>query len=177
LIGVLLTTRLSWGDGSIYSFTFSQHQGSKLMARRILIAALMLMAAANTPSTAKSEHISCQLSGTLTNGWADQPISKTLLFYLDDTDEKLVSETNSVSAKTTLYSDAKIEGQLADVTFPTIMAPSLFGILLDGPEPGQSLFTLNRVGDDAILTAKFQPNGTMFATGPCEQIAPPKSKF
>jgi hypothetical protein len=148
-----------------------------MMARRILIVALMSVAAANSPSIAKSQHISCQLSGTLTDGWTDQQFSKTLLFYLDDTGERLVSESNIVSAKTTLYSDTKIEGQITDVTFPTIMAPTLFGYLLDGPEPGQSLFTLNRVGGEAMLSAKFQPKGAIFATGPCEQIAPPKIKF
>jgi hypothetical protein len=147
------------------------------MAQRALVIAIIALAASASFAIAKGQHVSCKLSGTLTDGWTDQPISKTLLFYLDDTGERLVSETNSVSAKTTLYSDTKIESQLADVTFPTIMAPSLFGILLDGPEPGQSLFTLNRVGGEAILSAKLQPKGAIFATGSCEQIAPPKTKF
>jgi hypothetical protein len=148
-----------------------------MMAQRALVIAIIALTASASLASAKGQHISCQLSGTFTDGWTDQQFSKTLLFYLDDTGERLVSETHSVSAKTTLYSDTKVEGQLADVTFAFIMAPSLFGNLLDGPEPGQSLFTLNRVGGEAILSAKFQPKGAIFATGSCEQIAPPKTRF
>jgi hypothetical protein len=142
------------------------------MTRRVLIIAMMVLAASASRAIAVGRQISCQLSGNVVvQGSPDLRFYKTLLFYVDDSGGQLISGVNGVLATTMGYSDRKIEGRLRDVALTGDAAPSLFGNQLDSLDASQANFFLDRVSGNAVVSATFLSKGAVFAIGPCGQFA------
>jgi hypothetical protein len=141
---------------------------------RYLLCSAALVAV--SPAFAKGKHVSCHLTGLIMEATGEKRIERTLNFYLDDTNEKLVGESGDIikgtnlNARTTRYSDVEIVAEIS-----TGMAGEIifYGRVTNGP----TSLRIDRVTGQAALIGNLLPRGSDMEVGPCREIAPPPTKF
>ncbi len=135
----------------------------------LAIGTLLLL---TSPTVSKGVHISCALQFTINRETNEQLAHTVWNFYLDDTSEKLVAESNGIAVKTVMYSDARIDAQLSDETIgPTDY--TLFGMATDVPPK----FSVFRTTGTAALVVGLLPKGAIVGFGDCKKIEGPTIKF
>ena len=134
-----------------------------------ILLALLLFLFSN-PVLAKGRHIHCDLTGANTDG----PVERQFDFFLDDTNEKLISESGAIdkgtnlNVQTTLYSDTQVKAELT-----TSFGGMYFGFVAKEP----ALIHIDRVTGRSALAVQLLPRGAEVLDGDCNERVPPKSKF
>jgi hypothetical protein len=147
--------------------------GAKMRAPGFALAVAMLSVAlsiSTSPAIASGKHISCEMSGTITDGNGRHTRTHyTLRFYLDETHAQLVGDgadgplgPTNLNVRTESYSDTQITGGIST---------EINDMWFDLPTDGNTAFMIQRQTGTAWVLVKLLPNGaeakeTLFGKNP-----------
>jgi hypothetical protein len=167
----VILMRTGWGSRYLAPVTHCPKIVGEVLIRmqegaraNVGLLALSLLITSTAASLAADQHIACRFAGTICNTCDksdDRAIERTLTFYLDDTNKKLVPEGSVASARTNSYSDTEVR---ADISINSV------------PKSGAATIIIDRVKGTAVVTALVLPAGIDRETAECHEVETPPTQ-